>query len=112
MRQMKTRITDGNLCEGQRYQWVENNNEHIESIGAIGAVEAGSQTMHRDARHYEVSTNSTTPSWIPAPKLVRKERKLGAHAMKRVGAHLPTPWLFEPAKRPDDRADYCLGSRR
>ena len=30
--------------------------------------------------------------------------------MKRVaaGAHLPTPWLFEPAKRPD-RADYCLG---
>ena len=30
--------------------------------------------------------------------------------MKRVaaGALLPTPWLFEPAKRPDDRADYCL----
>ena len=30
--------------------------------------------------------------------------------MKRVaaGAHLPTPWLFEAAKRPDDRADYCL----
>ena len=33
------------------------------------------------------------------------------YAMKRVaaGAHLPTPWVFEPAKRPDDRADYCLG---
>ena len=31
--------------------------------------------------------------------------------MKRVaaGAHLPTPWLFEPAERPGDRADYCLG---
>ena len=31
--------------------------------------------------------------------------------MKRgaAGAHLPTPWLIEPAKRPDDRADYCLG---
>ena len=30
--------------------------------------------------------------------------------MKRVaaGAHLPTPWIFDPAKRPDDRADYCL----
>ena len=30
--------------------------------------------------------------------------------MKRVaaGAHLPTPWYFEPAKRSDDRADYCL----
>ena len=39
-----------------------------------------------------------------------KEEMLGAHAMKRVaaGAHLPTPWLFELAKRPDDRADYCL----
>ena len=30
--------------------------------------------------------------------------------MKRVaaGAHLPRPLLFEPAKRPDDKADYCL----
>ena len=30
--------------------------------------------------------------------------------MERVaaGAHLPTLWLFEPAKRPDDKADYCL----
>ena len=30
--------------------------------------------------------------------------------MKRVaaGAHLPTPWFFESAKRPHDRADYCL----
>ena len=37
--------------------------------------------------------------------------KLGAYAMERVaaGAHLPDSWLFEPAKRPDDRADYCLG---
>ena len=42
--------------------------------------------------------------------LKEKEEKLGANAMKRVaaGAHLPTPWLFEPDKRPDDRADYCL----
>ena len=30
--------------------------------------------------------------------------------MKREAssAHFPTPWLFEPPKRPDDRADYCL----
>ena len=30
-----------------------------------------------------------------------KEGKLGAYAMKRVAAsaHLPIPWLFEPAKR-------------
>ena len=39
-----------------------------------------------------------------------EEGKFGANAMKRVaaGAHLPTRWFFEPAKRPDDRADYCL----
>ena len=37
-----------------------------------------------------------------------KKRKVGANAMKRVaaGAHLPTPWLFAPAKRPDDRAEF------
>ena len=31
--------------------------------------------------------------------------------MKRlaVDAHLPIPWIFEPAKRPDDRTDCCLG---
>ena len=41
---------------------------------------------------------------------MRKNGKLGAYAMKRVaaGAHLRTPWLFEPAERPDDRTDYCL----
>ena len=39
-----------------------------------------------------------------------RKGKLGANAMKRVaaGAHLPTPWLFEPVKRPNDRADYCM----
>ena len=37
---------------------------------------------------------------------VTKKRKVGVNAMKRV--HLPTPWLFEPAERPDDRTDYCL----
>ena len=41
---------------------------------------------------------------------VQKKGKLGSYAIKRVaaGAHIPTPWLFEPAKRPDDAADYCL----
>ena len=39
-----------------------------------------------------------------------RKGKLEAYAMKRVaaGAHLPTLWLFELAKCPDDRADYCL----
>ena len=38
--------------------------------------------------------------------------KLRAYAMKRVaaGAHVPTLWLFEHAKRADDRANYCLDS--
>ena len=45
--------------------------------------------------------------WKPT---VTARDKLGAHAMKRVaaGAHLPTTWFFEPGKRPDNRADYCL----
>ena len=32
----------------------------------------------------------------------KEKRKLGTYAMKRVaaGAHVPTPWLFEPAKTP------------
>ena len=30
--------------------------------------------------------------------------------MERIGAgaHLPTPWLFKPAKHTKDRADYYL----
>ena len=42
--------------------------------------------------------------------LISEKKKLGANVMKRVaaGALLPTPWLFKSAKRPDDRADYCL----
>ena len=38
------------------------------------------------------------------------KRKVGANAIKckAMGAHLPTQWLFEPAKYPDDRADYCI----
>ena len=33
-------------------------------------------------------------------------------AMKRAdaGAHISTSWFFEPAKRPDDKADYCLAA--
>ena len=42
----------------------------------------------------------------------KKKGKLRANDMKHVatGAHLPTPWLFEPAKRPNDRTDHCLDS--
>ena len=39
-----------------------------------------------------------------------KMKKLGEQPIKRVaaGTHFPTHWRFEPAKRPDDIADYCL----
>ena len=40
----------------------------------------------------------------------KRKKKVRAYDMKRVaaGAHLPTLWLFVPAKRSDDRTDYCL----
>ena len=48
---------------------------------------------------------------LTAPDGLEKKRgKLGAYAMKRVGAgvHLRTLWLCEPAKRPNDWVDICL----
>ena len=53
---------------------------------------------------------------IPAIRQVRflvvniREGKLGTYTLERVavGAHLPNPWLLGPAKRRDDRSDYCL----
>ena len=41
----------------------------------------------------------------------KRKGKLGATKRVAPGAHLQTPWLFklfEPANRPDDRADYCV----
>ena len=61
-----------------------------------------------EARSYaDVTDSHNTMTNRPPPE---KKGKLGAYAMKRVaaGAYLPTPWLFEPAKRPDDRAYECL----
>ena len=48
--------------------------------------------------------------WTLCVRNENKRGKFGACAMKRVaaGAHLPAPWRFEPAKRPDDKTDYCL----
>ena len=39
--------------------------------------------------------------------LACRKGKMWVYAMKVVaaGAHLPTPWVFALAKRPDDRAD-------
>ena len=40
----------------------------------------------------------------------RRKMKVGVYSLNGVtaGAHLPTPWLYEPANRPGDKADYCL----
>ena len=58
------------------------------------------------------SAHNRVTTSLPAVLAKRKrvKGKLGAYVLNCVaaGAHLPTPWLFEPAKRPDDRADYCL----
>ena len=65
----------------------------------------------RDVEWPPHSPNLTPPDFFLWGYLKEgKKGKLGAYAIKRVaaGAHLPTPWLFEPAKRPDDTADYCL----
>ena len=37
-----------------------------------------------------------------------KGRKVGGIKRVAAGAHLPTPSFLELAKRPDDKADYCL----
>ena len=43
-----------------------------------------------------------------------KGKNLGANAMKRVaaGTQLPTPWLFESAKQPDDKNRLLSGNQR
>ena len=57
---------------------------------------------------YHEDANKRTHSFLSIR--YQEKGKLGANAMKRVaaGAHLPTHWQLEPAKRPDDRAEYCL----
>ena len=47
--------------------------------------------------------------WMKNKFTNTRGHRLGAYDMKRVaaGAHLPTPWLFEPAKHPNDTVNYC-----
>ena len=64
-------------------------------------------TAHRCYIFYWTSLDEKT--WLSCRR--KLERKVGAYAMEReaAGAHLLITGLFEPAKRPDDRSDYCLG---
>ena len=75
---------------------------HIETKSIVNVM--GVQRVHLQA--------ILSPNHFPFGGLTfcQKGRKgtLVAYAMKRVaaGAHLPTHWVFEPAKRTDDKADY------
>ena len=41
---------------------------------------------------------------------MRHNRNLKKGMLGRaLWVHFPSPWLFEPAERPDDRADYDYG---
>ena len=69
--------------------------------------------MHKSViRRSTIHCATHIPEYGPVCNIAETEEKgkLGANAMKRVaaGAHLPTPWFFKPAKRPDDRADYYM----
>ena len=55
-------------------------------------------------------SDSSLHNVLLSANCVKEKGKLGANAMKRVaaGALPPAAWIFEPAKRSYDRADYCL----
>ena len=76
---------------------IPRNAQTIEPTSALTAV-------------FSFSASSAGCECVSVYVCVWKKRKLVAYAMERVAAsaHLPTDWLFEPAKRPDDRADYYL----
>ena len=78
----------------------------ISNIGGSRILKLFLPQFEGKAHKFLISDASTTGWEIPA-KERKKEGKLRANARKRVaaGAH---PWLFEPAERPDDRAEYCL----
>ena len=65
-------------------------------------------------KDYAIMTSFKIVHGTVIHQLYRKRKessgKLGANSMKRVDAdaHFLTPWLFDSAKRPDVRADYCL----
>ena len=50
-----------------------------------------------------------TPLRVKRKVEKERKRKVGGYAMKRVAAvsHHLTSCFFEPAKRPEDRVDYC-----
>ena len=84
----------------------------IRPINGQIAFSASSFDQYRNIIDEDEHSFVINKLWLVGPTciLIIVDLMFWAHAMKRVtaGAHLPTPWLFEPAKRPDDRADYCL----
>ena len=58
----------------------------------------------------ETASEASVLSGVKHLDRLGKERKVGGkrYEPRCCGVHLPTPWLFEPVKHPDDRADYSL----
>ena len=78
-----------------------------------GNISSGRSSNHLHVQafpHVQIANLVTHSVTTECGALHAGKRKLGANALKRVaaGAHLPTRWLFQPAKRPDDRTDHCL----
>ena len=68
------------------------------------------QWMDHSDRQRRVGCRRQSSFKTPTNRSVPKKEKLHVYAMKRVAAdaQLPTLWLFEPAKRRDDKPDCCL----
>ena len=78
----------------------------VESLTSVGVVYAGTVARNHDALLF-TSVDTT----LENGKIGRKKNvMLVAYAFKRVasGAHLSTRFLLKPAKRSDNKADYCL----
>ena len=67
-----------------------------------------SPCLRKGERNWKGSVNISNKLIQIESMIVRKKER--AYAMKRVaaGAHLPTPWRFEPEKRPDNRDYQCV----
>ena len=118
-------------AEGRKNGGICNQSRHMESrVARTNDVIAGRQTIivrraTSPATQQEIDEETfgrMTSSLAETGAQNRKRTVQGAvnillakqirhHILLQAGAHLPLR-LFEPAKRPDDRADCCLYSKR
>ena len=82
--------------------------DYMDGGVALSCADANTSSILTSSPNVHISSSSTLQ--LSRLKKAKKEM-LGVYAIERIsaGAHFPSPWVFEPAKRLDDRADYCLG---